>query len=160
MYWRLQTIADNTLLLFKIFFQQTFCIEHVVLREPRRNQSNHRLHENRIWYSSDSARTWSHNLFCYILLHYITLHSIISQRRLHMSDHHLAKGLSLSSVHDFGIHNLPIPEIRILYQLSIPGSKHTSSKLHSLPRLFPISLDCLPGFWFLLFSFYALSNDT
>ena len=33
--------------------------------------------------------------------------------------------------------------------------KHTSSKLHSLPRLFPISLDCLPGFWFLLFSFYA-----
>ena len=40
------------------------------------------------------------------------------------------------------------------------GSKHTSSKLLSLPRLFPISLDCLPGFWFLLFSFYALSNDT
>ena len=28
------------------------------------------------------------------------------------------------------------------------------------PWLFPISLDCLPGFWFLLFSFYALSNDT
>jgi hypothetical protein len=64
----------------------------------------------------------------------------------HMSNHHLAKGLSLSSVHDFGIHYLPIPEIRILYQLSVPGSKHTSSKLHSLPRLFPISLDCLPGF--------------
>ena len=39
-----------------------------------------------------------------------------------------------------------IPEIRILYQLSVPGSKHISSKLHSLPRLFPISLDCLPGF--------------
>ena len=50
---------------------------------------------------------------------------------------------------DFGIPYLPIPEIRILYQLSVPGSKHTSSKLHSLPRLFPISLDCLPGFWFL-----------
>ena len=33
-------------------------------------------------------------------------------------------------------------------------------KLRSLPRLFPISLDCLPGFWFLLLSFYALSNDT
>ena len=51
-----------------------------------------------------------------------------------------------SSVHDFGIHHLPIPEIRILYQLSVPDSKLTSSKLHSLPRLFPISLDCLPGF--------------
>ena len=57
-------------------------------------------------------------------------------------------------------HYLQIPEIRILYQLSVPGSKHTSSKLHSLSRLFPISLDCLPGFWFLLFSFYDLSNDT
>ena len=59
-----------------------------------------------------------------------------------MSDHHLAKGLSLSLVHDFGIHYLLIPEIRILYQLSVPGSKHTSSKLHSLPRLFPIYPDC------------------
>ena len=94
-----------------------------------------------------------HTLF----LHDLLIHSFYP---FHMSDHHLAKGLSLSSVHDFGIHYLPIPEIRILYQLSVPDSKHTSSKLHSLPRLFPISLDCLPGFWFLLFSFYALSNDT
>ena len=78
----------------------------------------------------------------------------------HMSDHHLAKGLSLSSVHDSGIHSLLILETRLLYQYSVPDSKHTSSKLRSLPRLFPISLDCLPGFWFLLFSFYALSNDT
>ena len=78
----------------------------------------------------------------------------------HMSNHHSANGLSLSLVHDFGIHYLLIPEIHLLYQYSVPGSKHTSSKLLSLPRLFPISLDCLPGFWFLLFSFYALSNDT
>ena len=52
------------------------------------------------------------------------------------------------------------PKTHLLYQYSVPDSKHTSSKLRSLPRLFPISLDCLPGFWFLLFSFYALSNDT
>ena len=78
----------------------------------------------------------------------------------HMSDHHLAEGRSLSLVHDFEIHYLLIPEIRILYQSSVPGSKHTSSKLHSLPRLFPIFLDCRSGFWFLLFSFYALSNIT
>ena len=78
----------------------------------------------------------------------------------HMSDHHLAKGLSLSLVHDSGIHSLLIPETRLLCQYSVPSSKHTFSKLHSLPRLLPISLDCLPGFWFLLFSFYALSNDT
>ena len=94
-----------------------------------------------------------HTLF----LHDLLIHSFYP---FHMSDHHLAKGLSLSLVHDFGIPYLLTPEIRILYQLSVPGSKRTSSKLHSLPRLFPISLDCLPGFWFLLFSFYALSNDT
>jgi hypothetical protein len=64
----------------------------------------------------------------------------------HMSDHHLAKGLSLSLAHDSGIHSLLTPETRLLYQYSVPGSKHTSSKLLSLPRLFPISLDCLPGF--------------
>ena len=92
-----------------------------------------------------------------LFLHDLLTHSFFP---FHMSDHHLAKGLSLSLVHDFGIHYLLIPEIRILYQLSVSGSKHISSKLHSLPRLFPISLDCLPGFWFLLFSFYALSNDT
>ena len=39
----------------------------------------------------------------------------------HMSDHHLAKGLSLSLVHDFGIHYLPIPEIPFLYQYSVPS---------------------------------------
>ena len=57
------------------------------------------------------------------------------------------------------IHSLLIPETHLLYQYSIPGSKHTFTKLRSLPRLFPISLDCLPRFWFLLFSFYALSID-
>ena len=71
----------------------------------------------------------------------------------------LGKGLSLSSVHASGIHSPLIPETHLLYQYSVPDSKHTSSKLRSLPRLLPISLDCLPGFWFLLFSFYALSND-
>ena len=92
-----------------------------------------------------------------LFLHDLLIHLFFP---FHMSDHHLAKGLSLSSVHDSGIHSLLIPETRLLYQYSVPGSKHTFSKLRSLPRLFPISPDCLPGFWFLLFSFYALSNDT
>ena len=95
---------------------------------------------------------------CHILfLHDLLIHLFFP---FHMSDHHLAKGLSLSSVHNSGIHSLLIPETRLLYQYSVPDSKHTSSNLHSLPRLFPISLDCPPGFWLLLFSFYALSNDT
>ena len=92
-----------------------------------------------------------------LFLHDLLIHLFFP---FHMSDHHLAKGLSVSSVHDSGIHSLLILETRLLYQYSVPDSKHTSSKLRSLPRLFPISLDCLPGFWFLLFSFYALSNDT
>ena len=82
--------------------------------------------------------------FCHILFLQDPL--ILSFFPFHLSDHHSAKGLSLSSVHDFGIHYFLIPEIHLLYQYSVPGSKHTSSKLHSLPRLFPISLDCLPGF--------------
>ena len=78
----------------------------------------------------------------------------------HMSDHHLAKGLSLSSVHDSGIHSLLILETRLLYQYSVPDSKHTSSKLRSLPRLFPISLDCLPGFLILCPIEWHLVLDT
>ena len=39
-----------------------------------------------------------------------------------------------------------ILQTRLLYQYSVPDSKHTSSKLRSLPRLLPISLDCLPRF--------------
>ena len=61
----------------------------------------------------------------------------------------LGKRLSLSSVHDSGIHSLLLPETsstHSLYPYSVPGSKHTFSKLRSLPRLFPIFLDCLPGF--------------
>ena len=94
--------------------------------------------------------------------HILFLHDLLIRLffPFHMSDHHLAKGPSLSSVHASGIHSLLIPETHLLYQYSVPDSKHTSSKLRSLPRLLPISLDCLPGFWFLLFSFYALSNDT
>ena len=78
-----------------------------------------------------------------LFLHDLLIHLFFP---FHMSDHHLAKGLSLSSVHDSGIHSLLIPETHPLYQFSVPGSKHTFSKLFSLPRLFPISLDCLPGF--------------
>ena len=69
-----------------------------------------------------------------LLLHNLLIHLFFP---FHMSDHHLAKRLSLSSVHDSGIHFLLIPETRLLYQYSVPSSKHTSSKLRSLPRLFP-----------------------
>ena len=84
--------------------------------------------------------------------HILFLHDLLIRLffPFHMSDHHLAKGLSLSSVHASGIHSPPlIPETHLLYQYSVesvPDSKPTSSKLRSLPRLFPISLDCLPGF--------------
>ena len=98
------------------------------------------------------------HILSYLILHIFTIvfhfrHILFLQDLLihlffpfHMFDHHLAKGLFLSSVHDSGIHSLLIPETRLLYQYSVPGSKHTSSKLCSLPRLSPISLDCLPGF--------------
>ena len=80
-------------------------------------------------------------------------------RRATGFDNHLAKGLSLSSVHASGIHSPWYPQLIFSTNILFQTQTHLF-KLHSLPRLFPISLDCLPGFWFLLFSFYALSNDT
>ena len=68
-----------------------------------------------------------------LFLHDLMIYSFFP---FHMSDHHLAKELSLSSVHDSEIHSLLIPETRLLYQYSVPGSKHTSSKLRSFPMLF------------------------
>ena len=57
-----------------------------------------------------------------------------------------------SLAYDFGIHYLLIPEIRI--QSSIPGLKHTSSKLHSLSR----ALSHLPelSIWILIFAILIL----
>ena len=50
-----------------------------------------------------------------------------------MSDHHLAKGLSLSSVHDSGIHSLLIPET---YSSSLPLF-HSRFKTHLFKIAFP-----------------------
>ena len=102
--------------------------------------------------ASSLANTQINNLHIFTIVfysrHILFLHDLLICLffPFHMSDHHLAKGLSLSSVHASGIHSPLIPETHLLYQYSVPDSKHTSSKLRSLPRLFPISLDCLPGF--------------
>ena len=61
------------------------------------------------------------SLISVLFLHDLLIHLFFL---FYMSDHHLAKGLSLSSVHDSGIHSLLMPETRLLYQYSIPGSKH------------------------------------
>ena len=76
--------------------------------------------------------------------HILFLHDLLIH--LFFPFHMSAKGLSLPSVHDSGIHSLLIPETRLLYQYSIPGSKHTFSKLRSLPRLFPSPLTVYPDF--------------
>ena len=113
-------------------------------------QSNKELITNSVFSHTKHLQINNQHIFT-IVFHF--LHILFLQDLLihlffpfHMFDHHLAKGLSLSSVHVSGIHSLLIPETRLLYQYSVLGSKHTSSKLPSLPRLFPISLDCLPGF--------------
>ena len=54
----------------------------------------------------------------------------------HMSEHIFA--LEFTPCHDSRIHSLLVLEMHHLSQFSFPGSKHTSSKLYSLPRLFPI----------------------
>ena len=54
-----------------------------------------------------------------LFLHNLLIH-LFSQ--FHKSVHPLAKGLSVSSVHDCEIHSLRIPGIRILHQISVPGA--------------------------------------
>ena len=78
-----------------------------------------------------------------LFLHDLLIHLFFP---FHMSDHHLAKRLSLSSVHDSGIHSLLIPETRLLYQCPVPGSKHTSSKLLSSLGSFPSPWTVYPDF--------------
>ena len=74
-------------------------------------------------------------------LHILFLQDLLITRSFHpYVRSSLAKGLSLSSVHVSGIHSLLIPETRLLYQYSVPGSKHTSSKLLS-----SLALSHLPG---------------
>ena len=70
------------------------------------------------------------------------------------------KGFLRSSVHASGIHTPWYP--KLIFTTNIPFQTQNTplQNVRSLPRLIPISLDCLPGFWFLLFSFYALSIDT
>ena len=82
-------------------------------------------------------------------LHILFLHDLLIRLLFpfHMSDHHLAKGLSLSLVHASGIHSPLIPETHLLYQYSVPDSKHTSSKLRSLPiGSFPSPWTVYPDF--------------
>ena len=113
-------------------------------------QSNKELITNSVFSHTKHLQINNQHIFTIVFhfLHILFLQDLLihSFFPFHMFDHHLAKGLSLSSVHVSGIHSLLIPETRLLYQYSVPGSKHTSSKLLSLPRLFPISLDCLPRF--------------
>ena len=104
------------------------------------------------------TKQWKHLQINNIVFHFRTIlflqdlviHSFFP---FYLSDHHLVKGLPLSLVHDSGIHFLLITETR-LCQYSVLSLKHTFSKLRSLPRLFPISLDCLPEFWFLIFLYF------
>ena len=54
-----------------------------------------------------------------LFLHDLLIHLFFP---FHMSDHHLATGLSRSSVHDSRIHSLLILETRLLCQYSVPDS--------------------------------------
>ena len=64
----------------------------------------------------------------------------------HMSDHHLAKGLSLSSVHASGIHSPLIPETHLLYH--IPFQTQNTPLQNCVPSLgsFPSPWTVYPDF--------------
>ena len=74
----------------------------------------------------------------------------------YMSDHHRQKGFLCHRSTTLEFTALLILETRLLslpiFRSRLKTHICTSSKLRSLPRQFPISFDCLPGFWFLLYS--------
>ena len=83
--------------------------------------------------------------------HILFLHDLlISFFPFHMSDHHLAKGLSLSSVHDSGIHSLLIPESRnsLIFSTNIPFQAQNTPLQNFVPSLgpFPSPLTLYPDF--------------
>ena len=95
--------------------------------------------------------------------HILFLHDLLIHlfSPFHMSDHHLAR--RAFSVIGPRLWNSFPPDTRNSSSLPIFRIQAQNTPFQNcvrLPRHFPISLDCLPGFWFLLFSFYALSNDT
>ena len=128
---------------------------HVSLQTLQNINTSHQHSKNYTDFQSNSVFSHRKTLSSHIentnksttyisFLQDLLIHSFFS---FHMSDRHLSKGLSLSLVHDSGIHFLLIliPE-SLLYKYSDPSSKHISSKLRYPPRLFPISLECLSGF--------------
>ena len=130
---------------------------HVSLQILRNINTSHQHSKNYTGFLSNKESTtkpvFSHtkhlqinNLHIFTIVfhsrHILFLHDLLIRLffPFHMSDLHSVIGPRLWN-------SLPlIPETHLLYQYSVPDSKHTSSKLRSLPRLFPISLDCLPGF--------------
>ena len=91
-------------------------------------QSNKELITNSVFSHTKHLQINNQHIFTIVFhfLHVLFLQDLLihSFFPFHMFDHHLAKGLSLSSVHVSGIHSLLIPETRRLYQYSVPGSKH------------------------------------
>ena len=81
-------------------------------------------------------------------LHILFLHDLLIRLffPFPMSDHHLAKGLSLSSVHASGIHYPLIPETRLLCQYSVPDSKPPLQNCVSSLGSFPYPWTVFPDF--------------
>ena len=77
-----------------------------------------------------------------LFLHDLLIHLFFP---FHMSDHHLEKGLSLTSVHDPGIHSLLIPETRLLknipFQAQNPPLRNCFPSLCSFPYPWTVYLD-------------------
>ena len=168
--WHLTNKSQQTSTHFKIHW-------HVSLQILQNINTSHQHSKNYTGFLSNKESTtkpvFSHtkhlqinNLHIFTIvfhsLHILFLHDLLIRLffPFHMFDHHLAKGLSLSSVHASGIHSPWYP--KLIFSTNIPFQTQNTPLQNRVPSLgsFPSPLDCLPGFWFLLFSFYALSNDT
>ena len=78
-----------------------------------------------------------------LFLQDLLIHSLFP---FHMSDHHSAKGLSLSLVHDFGIHYLLIPEIHLLYNIPFQAQNTPLQNCFPSQGSFPSPWTVYPDF--------------
>ena len=88
----------------------------------------HDTHKSTVWNIFTIVFHFGHTLF----LHDLLIHSFYP---FHMSNHHLAiRAISVIGPRILEFTTSRNPMFDIIYKLSVPDSKHTSSKLHSLPR--------------------------
>ena len=113
-------------------------------------QSNKELITNSVFSHTKHLQINNQHIFTIVFhfLHILFLQDLLihSFFPFHMFDHHLAKGLSLSSVHVSGIHSLLIPELVFFTNIPFPAQNTPLQNCFSSLGSFPSPWTVYPDF--------------